>query len=453
VSEAAARANKSNNASEPFSASTLLQHDGFLLHRTGCPVIRSAVPTLTPMGNHIKDYDWGSSSALALLQSRTPSGGPEAELWMGAHPAAPSCLVLDNDGRISLPEAVARFPEAVLGPAVMARFGRRLPFLLKVLAIARPLSVQVHPDAERAREAYRPDGGSPYVDGFHKPEMLYALEPVEALFGFRTAPQVAMLLERLHCDRLSGLIEILTGPGTSETGAPADESERLHAVLSALIGWPVGDRAALVAEIATGSGRLQASGNTDYPEAFGWLARLVGLHPADPMVLAPLLLDLVRLSPGQTVFVPAGVPHCYLSGLGVEIMATSDNVLRAGLTGKPVDVDELLRVIVTQPFIPSSITPVPLGEHEVAWRPDVDEFQLTRITVCSAGEATDVVPDASISGPQVLLCTRGKVQVRTRDRSVQLISGFSAFVTAEAGPLTLSGDGDIFRAAAGLQVP
>jgi mannose-6-phosphate isomerase len=210
------------------------------------------------------------------------------------------------------------------------------------------------------------------------------------------------------------------------------------------------DRAALLAEIAAGSMRLQATGNTDYPEAFGWVDRLVGLHPADPMVLAPLLLDLVRLSPGQTLFVAAGVPHCYLTGVGVEILASSDNVLRAGLTSKATDTAELLRVIDTRPCVPSGIVPEPLGEHEQVWRPDVDEFQLSRITIVSKDDATPVPADPSITGPQILLCTRGKVQVRAGERTVQLISGGSAFVSAQAGPITVSGDGEIFLAAVGL---
>jgi mannose-6-phosphate isomerase len=163
------------------------------------------------------------------------------------------------------------------------------------------------------------------------------------------------------------------------------------------------------------------------------------------MVLAPLLLDLVRLSPGQTLFVAAGVPHCYLTGLGVEILASSDNVLRAGLTNKRIDTEELLRVIDTRPSQPCAVIPAPLGEHEIAWCPDVEEFQLTRITVPVGA----VSADPSITGPQILLCTRGTLQVQAGDQTVQLPAGSSAFVGANAGPLTLSGEGELFRAAVG----
>jgi mannose-6-phosphate isomerase len=408
----------------------------------GAPATAPDALALVPMHNRIQDYDWGSTSTLARLQNRTPDGGPEAELWMGAHPSAPSEVILRSGLRLSLPEAIDRFPEATLGQATLGRFGSRLPFMLKVLAIARPLSVQVHPDATRAAEAYRPDGGSPYTDPFHKPEMLYALEPVEALVGFRTAVQAAMLIGRLGCECLRPLIATLDG---SASDSPDTEAGRLHAALAMLVSWPVIDRAALVAAIAAGVSRLQSTGNTDYPEAFGWLDRLVGQHPADPMVLAPLLLDLVRLSPGQTLFVAAGVPHCYLTGLGVEILASSDNVLRAGLTNKRIDTEELLRVIDTRPSQPCAVIPAPLGEHEIAWCPDVEEFQLTRITVPVGA----VSADPSITGPQILLCTRGTLQVQAGDQTVQLPAGSSAFVGANAGPLTLSGEGELFRAAVG----
>jgi mannose-6-phosphate isomerase len=438
---------------------------------TGEAATMPAVPTLSAMSNPIRDYDWGSLSALAQLQSRAPSGGPEAELWMGAHPAAPSQLLLDNGASVLLSEAITAAPKDLLGAVATARFAGRLPFMLKVLAITRPLSVQVHPDADRAKESYRAEGGSPYVDGFHKPEMLYALEPTEALFGFRTPAQAAMLIGRLGCERLSALVELLTAapaatadPDTDDNAADTagmasdqvipsseriDDAERLYAALETLVRWPIEDRAGLVAEITAASMRIQAAGDTDYAEAFGWLDRLVGLHPADPMVLAPLLLDLIRMSPGQTVFVPAGVPHCYLSGLGIEILAASDNVLRCGLTSKPIDVDELLQVIDCRPSAPSGTAVTTLSEHEIAWRPDLDDFQLSRIVV----DGAPVVADASIEGAQILFCSRGKVQVQAGARTVQLTSGFSAFVTAGAGPLTLSGGGEVFRAATGLLAP
>jgi mannose-6-phosphate isomerase len=401
------------------------------------------LPVLSPMLNPVRDYDWGSDSALARLQGRTPSGGPEAELWMGAHPAAPSDLVVPSTvaagGVVPLPAAIDADPVALLGPETLERFGPRLPFLLKILAIARPLSVQVHPDAARAAAVHVPGGDSPYVDANHKPELLYALAPTEALFGFRPAGQAAALLERLGAERLLPLAaDLAKDDGT-------DDATRLHTALRTLLTWPNDDRAALVAEVASGVARLERDGATDYPDVFGWVARLVGLHPSDPMVVAPVLLDLLHLAPGDSVFVPAGVPHCYLDGFGVEIMSTSDNVLRCGLTSKAVDVEELLQVVDARPLAAARATRVVLGEHEDAWRMPVDDFRLTRLRVPEGYS----VAAAPLPGPQILLCTAGTIRVRAAGQTVELRPGASAYLRPDAGDLIVTGAGELFRAAIG----
>ena len=178
---------------------------------------------------------------------------------------------------------------------------------------------------------------------------------------------------------------------------------------------------------------------------WSWVHRLVDLHPDDPMVLAPLLLDLLRLAPGETVYVPAGVPHSYLNGVGVEIMAASDNVLRCGLTSKPVAVDELLEVVDCRPRTAPAASIVAPGPSELAWRVPVPDFRLGRIDV----EGT-VRLQATPPGPQVILCTAGSVAVRAAGISVTVQPGHSAFVTAAAGEVTLAGSGQAFRATTGL---
>lgn len=367
---------------------------------------------------------------------------------MGAHPAAPSSLVVPSSlaagGVLTLPDAISRDPQGVLGADAVARFGARLPFILKILAIAKPLSLQVHPDAERAAAMHRPDGGGPYVDAFHKPEMLYALEPTEAMFGFRPAAQAVTLLEQLGCERLADLVTALAKDDGS------NDATRLHVAFASLLRWPQDERMSLVADVASAVTRLEAKGNTGYPEVFAWVGRLVGLHPVDPMVLAPLLLDMVNLNAGDYVFVPAGMPHCYLSGMGVEILAASDNVLRSGLTSKAVDIDELLQVVDTRPLSADRATMTHFSEFETAWRMPVDDFQLTRIRVPQGGA---VAASTSITGPQILLCTAGHVRVISGGTAVQLTAGSSAFATAEAGAIELAstghGPGEVFRAAIG----
>jgi mannose-6-phosphate isomerase len=189
-------------------------------------------------------------------------------------------------------------------------------------------------------------------------------------------------------------------------------------------------------------------GGLSAPErrALIWVSRLAQQHPKDPLVVAPLLLDLVLLRPGETLFVPAGAPHAYLHGLGVEIMANSDNVLRAGLTHKAVAVEELLHVVDGRSRPQRDVPEVELGPGEVAWRPPLPWFQLTRLR--PAGRALTAHP--SVTGPQVLLCTAGQVTVTCQDgERLELRAGSSAFVGAGAGCVEVGGYGEVFRAAVG----
>lgn len=407
------------------------------------------------MVNPIQAYDWGSTTTLAGLQGREPSGQPEAELWMGAHPSAPSSLEVIGGEPQPLDELILLDPDAVLGADVAARFGPRLPFLLKVLAIDKPLSVQVHPTAERAAAAYAGEAGSTgahrYCDPFHKPELAYALEPTDILCGFRPADDTAYLLGLVDCERVRKIAEPLLVEG-------ADDVECVEAAFRVLVTWPHDDRKALAEAIAEQARVvLDALGPFDPTdpdavtpvarEALRWAARLADLHPQDPLVAAPLLLDLVQLDPGHTLFVPAGAPHAYLGGVVVEIMANSDNVLRAGLTHKEVAVDELLKIVdgATRPVL--DIPALPLSPHETAWRPEVHDFQLTRLRATSA---TPVAAFPHLVGPQIVLCTQGPVTLSAGVHELQLAAGESAFVGAGGAPLTVIGPGVVFRAATGL---
>ena len=407
------------------------------------------------MVNPVRSYDWGSTTALARLQRRPPSGGPEAELWMGAHPSAPSALVGEDGTHLSLDEVVSGTPHVLLGDAVHGRFGPRLPFLLKVLAIAHPLSLQVHPDAERARAAHAGEvevlDGHRYVDPYPKPEMLYALERVDALCGFRSAARAAELLTLVDGD----LTPRIAAPLLACDGAAGSPSETqcLEEALRVLVTWPGEDRRALTADVGRAARRVLAQEarsaaplSGDDRVALMWTARLARLFPDDPLVAAPLLLDLVRLVPGETLFVPAGAPHAYLHGLGVEIMGSSDNVLRAGLTSKPVAVRELLHVVDGDSRPARDVPEHRVSPHEVVWRPGAEEFQLSRVRL--AGPAP-VQAHPFVDGPQVVLCTSGRVLVRCSGGPLELGPGESAFVGAGSGPLVLAGHGEVFRAAAG----
>jgi mannose-6-phosphate isomerase len=331
----------------------------------------------------------------------------------------------------------------VLGPEVVAVHGSRLPFLLKVLAIASPLSLQVHPDRERARHGFAGEvtvlGEHRYVDPYPKPEMLYALEPVQALCGFRTAGDAARLLGLLDGPRLSAIAEPLLD---ADAGTAA-----LEKAFEILVTWSDDDRADLAIEAADAATTVLAGIGITEPEraAVGWVTRLAEFFPKDALVVAPLLLDLVRLQPGETLFVPAGAPHSYLSGSGVEIMGNSDNVLRAGLTHKPIAVEELLHVVDGRSR-PHGTPEIPLGACEVAWRPEAPEFQLTRLRL---PDTTTVEAHSGIAGPQIVFATAGTVALRCDGASHVLDAGQSALVPPGCGPLVLAGPGEVFRAAVG----
>ncbi len=430
-----------------------------------------------PLRNPIRHYDWGSRVELARFQRRPASGLPEAELWLGAHPSGPSTLVPlpedrhelprdrpspeghgalpgarstgDTADGLSLADAINADPLGVLGADVVARFGTRLPFLLKVLAIARPLSVQVHPSAARAAEAFADPslalGGHRYVDPWPKPELLYALRPSEALCGFRPPERTRVLLSLFEGPRVHRLVEALTGGDSPHAG---------ESLLRALVTWPVDDRESLVRELAGSArqvmlwpGKESRSVSPTELRTLLWVRRLARAYPQDPLVAAPLVFDLLNLAPGDSLFVPAGVPHAYLDGFGIEIMGSSDNVLRAGLTPKPIAVDELLLTLDSASRPSPSIPPTLLGPHEVAWRPPVEEFQLTRLRI---PEGTHAHLDADVTGPQILLCTLGPVTVQVDGGGTVILgAGASAFLGADAGPCTLSGAGEVFRAAVG----
>ncbi|GAA0963591.1 mannose-6-phosphate isomerase, class I [Actinocorallia libanotica] len=368
---------------------------------------------LLRLDNPIRAYDWGSRDVLAGLLGRpVPSAGPEAELWIGAHPGAPSRIA----GRGSLLERIDRDPVRMLGPGV-----GRLPFLLKVLAVDAPLSLQVHPDAGQAvqgfarEESCGPPAGDPkrcYHDDWPKPELVYAVTDFEALCGFRPVADAAAELRTLGGARLAEVA------GAVESGGP-------RGALELLANWPVHDRADLVGEVL-------ASG--------GWRELLARRYPHDPGVVTALLLNRVVLRPGQALFARPRTIHAYLRGTGVEIMASSDNVLRGGLTPKHIDLPELLEVTDFTPGLPELVSPVAMGGGEVLYPAPVTQFQLTRLRPDPAVEVAE-------PGPGALLCLEGELEVARGACRERLRCGEALFIPHAGGALRVTGDGTGFRAA------
>ncbi|GLX24095.1 MULTISPECIES: mannose-6-phosphate isomerase, class I [Streptomyces] len=376
--------------------------------------------------NTIRPYAWGSTTAIPALLGVEPTGEPQAEMWMGAHPGAPSRLDR-GAGETTLAAVIDADPEGELGAAAVAKFGPRLPFLLKILAAGAPLSLQVHPDLAQARAGFEDEerrgvpidaGHRNYKDANHKPELICALTPFDGLCGFRPPAEAADLLEGLGVDSLKPYVDLLRAH---------PEEAALREVLTAVLTADRAEMAHTVAEAAAAAERLGGP-----YEAY---AGLVHDYPGDPGVIAAMLLNHVRLQPGEAMFLGAGIPHAYLDGLGVELMANSDNVLRCGLTPKHVDVPELLKVVDFEPSAPGVLRPE--GDGEEVYETPIDEFRLSR-HVLAPGGAPRALPDAT---PQILLCTAGAPRVG----ELALAPGESVFVPA--GEKTeLSGTGTVFRA-------
>ncbi|MFD3541921.1 mannose-6-phosphate isomerase, class I [Streptomyces sp. NPDC058662] len=381
--------------------------------------------------NTIRPYAWGSTTALPELLGVAPTGEPQAELWMGAHPGAPSRIDRGSGPR-ALSDVIAADPEGELGAAAVARFGPRLPFLLKVLAAGAPLSLQVHPDLTRAREGYEDEErrGVPvdadhrnYKDPNHKPEMICALTAFDGLCGFRTPHEAAALFEGLGVDSLKPYADLLRAH---------PEDAALREVLTAVL---TADRTRMARTVTEAAAAAERLGGPYAP-----YATLVHHHPGDPGVIAAMLLNHVRLQPGEAMFLGAGVPHAYLRGLGVELLANSDNVLRAGLTPKHVDVPELLRIVAFDSGDPRILRPE--GDGEEVYDTPIDEFRLSRHLLAPGG-AVRTLPGGT---PQILLCTAGQCTARSdRSGELGLSPGESVFVPA-GEKVELYGNGTVFRA-------
>jgi mannose-6-phosphate isomerase len=396
------------------------------------------------LDNPVRDYAWGSANEIPEFLGLSSAGSPVAELWIGGHPDSPSHI--GRDGRSqSLADVIAAQPEAELGPEVARRFGARLPFLLKVISAARPLSLQVHPDkqhAERAFAAQQQVPGAPpdYTDDNHKPELICALRGgFTALCGFRPVPDSRRLLAVLNVPGLTAVSGRLDG---------ADPASRLRSAVTSVL-LSDSDYAPLITAVGQACEAV-AEVDREWGPACAAYATVAAAYPADPGVLVALLLNYVELAAGEAVFIGAGVPHCYLHGFGAELMASSDNVLRAGLTSKRVNVPELLRVLDFRPAepavlhpVPASITGVrgPAGEPGASYPSPVDDFRLSRIDV--TGEPIGV----PARGPQILLCIAGAVDLhQDSGRSLELTRGQAAYLSASDAPVSILGHGTVLRA-------
>ncbi len=365
---------------------------------------------------------WGSYVAIASLQGRDiPTALPESELWMGAHESGPAGT--DRPGGPDLAEVVRADPHGELGEECVRRHGERLPFLLKVLAPGRAISIQAHPTAEQARQVRAVSGDEVYVDDSAKPEMLLAIAPFEVFVGMRPPDEVAEVTRRLDVPRLREM-----------AARAAAEPDPCRALLSAVLATPADRVADLARQVVAACVRLSED-DDEIGAAAAAVVDVAEMHPDDIGLVVLLLMHHRVLAPGDYVDVAAGVLHSYVRGLGIEVLANSDNVVRAGLTTKAVNVPELLRIVDPR------ATGVPGRARRVAPGVEVhpsasDRFLLHRV------EPGRVLPGTV--GPRIVFCLRGRVSLTSATGSMVLEDVESAFLPAREGEVRVDGVGDVY---------
>lgn len=389
--------------------------------------------------NTIQEYHWGSHNVIAnLLGMPAPSEKPQAELWLGAHPKAPSRLLTDGSWK-SLADVISENPEGVLGKKVSERFKNELPFLFKVLAVDRPLSIQAHPDKKKARLGFEREerAGIPigaaernYRDTHHKPECLCALTSFHALKGFRKLKDILARLQACCTKSLSAELEILKDQ---------TDANGLKRFFTSVMTLSTKRRQEVIREVlkATGTEAIDS-------ESWQWIQIIAKSYPNDIGILAPLMLNLVSLEPGQALFLHSGELHSYLSGVGIELMAASDNVLRGGLTSKHIDVPELVEVVEFKPQPVSILTPVKKSEYEVVYYTPAEEFVLSVICVPPGG----IYHSKKNSCVEILLCTEGEGVLHdiVDDVRIRAKKGDSFFVPAAVSRYTIEGGTTFYKA-------
>ncbi|GAA3898013.1 mannose-6-phosphate isomerase, class I [Microbacterium invictum] len=383
---------------------------------------------LIPLSNEPRDYAWGSPTLIPALQGRAPDGTPEAEIWFGDHPGDPS-LVEDGSGR-------------TLDALLDDRGEQPLPYLLKVLAAASSLSIQAHPSKTQAVDGFareeaagiaRGAADRTYRDDNHKPEIIVALSDVfRALVGLRPLVQTRRLVAALG-----------DGPGPTALAQHLDgDGDDDAAALRATLAWVLSGQAQ--AEVDDIISSVMDAADAEFSDEIAVLRRIAADFPGDPGVVVALLMNLVQLRRGEAVFAPAGVLHAYQDGLGVELMAASDNVLRGGLTPKHVDVAELLRIVDTTAAAPPLVRPQQVDGIAV-FDVGIPDFRLTRIAP-RAGEPHTV----AVAGPTIALVTGGRVEVSAGAASRTLSPGQAVFLTPDETALQVAGSGEVYIAQPGV---
>ncbi|EML9986114.1 MULTISPECIES: mannose-6-phosphate isomerase [Citrobacter] len=381
--------------------------------------------------NSVQNYAWGSKTALTELYGlANPQQLPMAELWMGAHPKSSSKIEDANGQVVSLRDVIDGNQSALLGDAVAERFGE-LPFLFKVLCAAQPLSIQVHPNKRNSEIGFAKENaaGIPmdaaernYKDPNHKPELVFALTPFLAMNAFREFSEIVSLLQPV-AGAHTAIAHFLEQPN----------AERLSQLFAALLSMQGEEKSRALAI-------LKAALETQQGEPWQTIRLIAEFYPDDSGLFSPLLLNVVKLNPGEAMFLFAETPHAYLQGVALEVMANSDNVLRAGLTPKYIDIPELVANVKfeAKPANQLLTTPVKHGA-ELDFPIPVNDFAFSLHDLSAQETAIDQQSAA------ILFCVEGEAILRKGEQRLVLKPGESAFISAEESPVSVSGVGRVAR--------
>lgn len=392
------------------------------------------------MKNIVQEYAWGSYTAIPeLLGNVSPAKTPQAELWMGAHPKASSMVKCDGNWK-SLLELIEKNPHDILGEKVAEKFDNSLPYLFKVLAAAKPLSIQAHPSRDQAKRGFERENrvGIPldaynrnYKDDNHKPECICALSLLWALNGFRKISDIVGLMEKICPKGLKNELDNLRGE---------PNSLGLKNFFQAMMTMDRDRQKQIIADAITNAQKF-----IDDDQAYKWMINLHREYPADIGVFSPVLLNLICLKPGQAMFLRAGELHAYLDGVGIEIMANSDNVLRGGLTPKHVDVPELLKVLNFEEREVDILIPEESNNYESIYSSSAEEFILSVISV-KEGIIYNSPLDRSV---EILLCTDGNATVFDfgENDKIDIAGGRSVIIPAIVEKYSIEGKATLYKAA------
>lgn len=390
------------------------------------------LPAVIALDGVARGYAWGSPTAIPQLCGVEPDGRPVAELWFGAHPAGPS-PALDA----TLDKLIAADPAAALGTATVERFGAQLPFLVKLLAVEHALSIQVHPNRAQAEAGYAAedeagmaldDPTRNYRDRNHKPELLCALSDFEAFCGFRPVAETLQLIDVLALAALEPVRELLGGR------EPLRESFGYLLALS--------DPVPLVTALTARATMLAETGSP-WASTARALTLAAADFPGDVGVALALLLNHVTLRPGEAIYLGPGVVHSYLRGLGLEVMANSDNVLRCGLTPKHVDVAEL-SAVTDFTECPDPRCPADAAPHGIHFEVPMADFALDTADLDAyrkPGRPEGSCALGDVGKPYLVLCLAGRAEIEVMGATAALTPGRAAFVPARQTAFRVRGSG------------